>query len=90
VDGRTYSQSVDLREILCGKRALSIEYRGNGFFGARERRAERIADYFENVTIVSGESPFASARHADALHPASPPGRGPSARCCLRYPKTET
>ncbi len=85
MNGRAYAQSVDCRKILCGKSALGIEYRRNGVFGTREGRAERIAHRFENVAIVSGRSPFASARRVGARHPASPRGRVPSVRCCLRY-----
>jgi hypothetical protein len=55
VDGRTYPQSIDPREIFAGKSALCIEDCRYGVFGPRERRAERIADRFEDVAIVLGD-----------------------------------
>lgn len=55
VDGRTYAQSADTREILCGKGALGIGDRRRGVFRATKRRAERIADRFKNLPTVLGD-----------------------------------
>ena len=50
--GRTNAQSIDGGEVFGAKRALGIEDRGNGIFGTRKGRAERVADGFEDAAAV--------------------------------------
>jgi hypothetical protein len=55
MNGGPNAQPINIREILCAKRALSIEDRCDGILGPRECCAERIADRFEYVAIVLGD-----------------------------------